>query len=191
MDLGEIKAHTETTFMYSGGASFKTHVLCTNKAVIKFKPTLNFALYTLMYLGLAILSYYVGIKLFPIDNGLSALGFIILGAALVFCYAFLYFLKDFLVKIVFSKKLGIYYKGYINLYLFRYDVVDLNKIVAIQILGEITSETIAPFNSFEINLVLKNSERVHVIDHNNLKSIINDATELSKFLSVPIWTNES
>ncbi|WP_426430459.1 hypothetical protein ACPX19_13060 [Winogradskyella sp. HB-48] len=67
----------------------------------------------------------------------------------------------------------------------------LNEIVAIQILGEITSGTIVPFNSFEINLTLKNSERVHVTDHNNLKSIINDATELSEFLDAAIWTNES
>lgn len=67
----------------------------------------------------------------------------------------------------------------------------LNEIVAIQILGKITSGTIVPFNSFEIKLTLKNSELVNVTDHNNLKSIINDATELSEFLDAAIRTNES
>lgn len=191
LSLKAIKDCTETSFMYSGGASFQTHVLQTKTKIIKFRPTLNFVLYTLMYFGLSVLCYFIGINLLPIDNGLSALGFVVLGASLVFGYAFFYFLKDFLVKIVFSKETSSYYKGYLNLYLFRYDTIKLDEIVAIQVLGEITSETIAPFNSFELNLVLKDCERIHVIDHSNLKTIINDATALSEFLDVPIWTNES
>ncbi len=190
MNLREIKKYTSTEFMYSGGASFKTHDARLKKEAFKFLPSTQFTLYTLMYLALVILCYYCGNYLWSIDNGFSALGFILLGAALVFLCAFLYFLKDYLVRIVFSKKLGYYYKGYVNIPFLRNDKINLEDIVAIQILGEITSETLAPFNSFELNLVLKDSERVHVIDHSNLKSIITDVTQLSKFLDVPIWTNE-
>jgi hypothetical protein len=92
--------------------------------------------------------------------------------------------------IVFSKKLGYYYKAYVNIKYFRIDKINLDAVVAIQILGEITTEELAPFNSFELNLVLKDSERLHVIDLSNIKSIISDANKLSKFLEVPIWTNE-
>ena len=190
MDLREVKKYTSTAFMYSGGASFKTHITREKNGVFKFLPSLKFAMYTLMYLVLTLLSYYVGMQLWPIDNGLSVIGFLLLGASLVFAFAFLYFLKDFFVRNVFSKTLGFYYKGYVNIKHLRFAKADLDAIVAIQILGEITAETLAPFNSFEINLVLKNSERIHVIDHSNVKSIIADADKLSKFLNVPIWTIE-
>jgi len=190
MDLEEIKKYTSTEFMYSGGASFETHIARENNGVFNFFPSLKFALYTLMYLALALLSYYFGMLLWPIDNGLSIIGFLLLGASLVFIFAFLYFLKDYLIRITFNKKLGYYYKGYFSIKYLRFGKVSLDKIVAIQILGEITTEQIAPFNSFEINLVLKDSERLHVIDHSDLKSIIDDSNSLSKFLNVPIWTNE-
>lgn len=190
MDLREIKKYTSTEFMYSGGASFKTHDSTNKNGVFKFVPSVKFAFYTAMYLILAGASYYGGMALWPIDNGLSVIGFLLLGSTLVFLIVFLYFLKDYLISFVFSKKRGYYYKGYVNIKYLRHNKVELEDIVAIQILGEITTEQIAPFNSFEINLVLKDSERVHVIDHSHLKSIIEDVNDLSIFLNVPIWTNE-
>lgn len=191
MDLREIKKYTSTKFMYAGGASFETHIAREKNGIFKFLPSTKFALYTLMYLVLAIASYYFGMKLWSIDNGLSVIGFLLLGASLVLAFAFLYFLKDFFIRNVFSKNLGYYYKGYVNIKYLRYAKVRLEDIVAIQILGEITTEQLAPFNSFEINLVLRNSERVHIIDHANLKSIVSDSKSLSNFLNVPIWTNET
>ena len=190
MDLREIKKYTSTEFMYSGGASFETHIAQQKNEVFKFLPSIKFVLYTLMYGVLAVLSWYFGMQLMPNDNGLSIIGFLLLGVSLVFLCAFLYFLKDYLVSITFSKKHGYYYKGYFNIKYLRTSKVNLEDIVAIQILGKITTEKIAPFNSFEINLVTKDSERFHIIDHSNLKSIINDANSLSEFLRVPIWTNE-
>ncbi|WP_299117025.1 hypothetical protein [uncultured Winogradskyella sp.] len=191
MDLREIKKYTSTEFMYSGGASFETHVARKTNSVFKFLPSVKFAFYTVMYLLLSVGAYYFGMQLWPIDNGLSIIGFLLLGACLVCFCAFLYFLKDYLIRIVFSKKLGYYYKGYVNIKYLRFSKTNLEHIVAIQILGEITTEQIAPFNSYEINLVLKDSERLHVIDHSNLNSIIEDAQSLSTFLNVPIWTNET
>ena len=191
MDLREIKKYTSTEFMYSGGASFETHIAREKKDVFKFVPSIKFALYTLMYLVLAISSYYFEMQLWPINNGLSVIGFLLLGASLVFAFAFLYFLKDFFIRNIFSKKLGYFFRGYVNIKYLRFAKANLDDIAAIQILGEITTEQLAPFNSFEINLVLKDSERIHIIDHSNLKSIIKDAESLSQFLNVPIWTNES
>ncbi len=191
MDLREIKKYTSTAFMYSGGASFETHIARVKHDMFRFLPSVKFALYTTMYLALFIGACYFGLQLRTVDNGLSIFGFILFGASLVFLCAFLYFLKDYLIRIVFNKKRGYYYKGYIDLKFLRFAKANLDDIVAVQILGEITSEQIAPFNSFEINLVLKDSERLHVIDHCNLNSIIEDAQSLSKFLDVPIWTNEN
>ncbi|MFT4803048.1 MAG: Fe2+ transport system protein B [Psychroserpens sp.] len=43
------------------------------------------------------------------------------------------------------------------------------------------------FKSFELNLVLDDSNRLNVIDHVNLKGVTADAETLSAFLNVPIW----
>ena len=192
MDLDIFKKKVSTEFMYLGGASFETHVAVSkNKNIFKFIPSVKYALYTIMYMFLSIGCFFIGKDLFFIDNGWSVIGLLLLGCSLVFLVAFFYFIKDYLKSIVFNKNSGNYYKGYFNLILFRNDKVDLEEILALQILGEITTEQIVPFNSYEINLVLKDLERIHVIDHADIKSIIEDAERLSDFLNVPIWTNKS
>ena len=176
MNIDDIKKCVSTDFMYQGGASFETHVAVLKKGIVfKFIPSIKYALYTIMYLVLSIGAFYLGKRLFFINNGLSVIGFLLLGASLVFIVAFLYFIKDYLKSIVFNKKKETYFKGYF----------------ALQILGEITTEQLAPFNSYELNLVLKNTERLHVIDHADIKSLIEDVERLSEFLNVPIWTTKS
>jgi hypothetical protein len=178
--------------MYPGGASFETHVSTSkNKSIFKFIPSIKYALYTIMYLFLCIGCYFLGIELFFIDNGLSVIGLLLLGAAIVFLVAFVYFIKDYLKSIVFNKTTGIYHKGYFNIRFLRNDKAHLDDIIALQILGEITTEQIAPFNSYELNLVLKDYERIHVIDHADIKNLLEDVEHLSKFLDVPILTNKS
>jgi hypothetical protein len=178
--------------MYPGGASFETHVAVSkNKNIFKFIPSIKYALYTVMYMFLCIGCYFLGIDLFFIDNGLSVVGLLLLGASIVFLAAFVYFIKDYLKSIIFNKTSGIYYKGYFNIKFLRNDKANLDDIIALQVLGEITTEQIAPFNSYELNLVLKDYERIHVIDHADIKSLLKDVEHLSKFLDVPIWTNKS
>ena len=192
MNIDDIKKCVSTDFMYQGGASFETHVAVLKKGIVfKFIPSIKYALYTIMYLVLSIGAFYLGKRLFFKNNGLSVIGFLLLGASLVFIVAFLYFIKDYLKSIVFNKKKETYFKGYFNLKYLRNDKMNLEEIVALQILGEITTEQLAPFNSYELNLVLKNTERLHVIDHADIKSLIEDVERLSEFLNVPIWTTKS
>ena len=42
------------------------------------------------------------------------------------------------------------------------------------------------FTSFELNLVLKDGTRIHIMDHGNGKDVENSAKILSEFLNVPI-----
>ena len=46
-------------------------------------------------------------------------------------------------------------------------------------------------NSFELNLVLENLKRVHVIDHNNLQGLLDDAEILCAYLNAPLWHAKS
>ena len=41
--------------------------------------------------------------------------------------------------------------------------------------------------NYELNLVLKDGERINVVDHGNLKKIQDDANTLSNFLGKPVW----
>jgi hypothetical protein len=41
--------------------------------------------------------------------------------------------------------------------------------------------------SYELNLVLSNADRIHVVDHSALKRLRRDATRLAELLNVPLW----
>ena len=43
------------------------------------------------------------------------------------------------------------------------------------------------YRSYELNLVLKNSQRVNVVDHGKLDAIRQDAQLLAKLIEVPVW----
>lgn len=64
----------------------------------------------------------------------------------------------------------------------------LNHVHAIQLLYEARrgSEN-EPVDVFEMNLVLDDARRVHVLAHNDGTQLRIDATKLSEFLGVPIW----
>ena len=43
------------------------------------------------------------------------------------------------------------------------------------------------YKSYEMNLVLKDGERILVIDHGDQKQVESDAAMLAVFLNVPVW----
>lgn len=64
----------------------------------------------------------------------------------------------------------------------------LGNIHAIQILDEYCSSgNRSSYYSYELNLILKSAERIHVIDHGKLAMIREDAAALSRVLGVPVW----
>ena len=65
--------------------------------------------------------------------------------------------------------------------------IKLSRICAIQIIGEVVQSDNNNYNSYELNLVLDDSTRINVIDHGNLKGVIQDANWLSDFLNIPVW----
>ncbi len=69
--------------------------------------------------------------------------------------------------------------------------IPFDEIAAVQVIGERIKGEKSNFNSFELNLVLKNGLRKNIIDHGNLSAIVNDANIISDFLEVPIWHAKS
>lgn len=63
----------------------------------------------------------------------------------------------------------------------------LEKIYAIQVIPELVRSKDNSYYSYELNLILKDAQRVNVLDHGNLEKIRSSAETISKFLNVPAW----
>jgi hypothetical protein len=58
---------------------------------------------------------------------------------------------------------------------------------ALQIISEYCRSDKSSYYSYELNIVLKEGDRVNVIDHGNIKKLRLDAETLAEFLDVPLW----
>lgn len=73
------------------------------------------------------------------------------------------------------------------------DYIDLADVYAIQLIKEYVpgsrrSGSRSPYYSYELNLVLKDGERMNVVDHGDLQRIRADAIQLGEFLgNLPVW----
>jgi hypothetical protein len=68
------------------------------------------------------------------------------------------------------------------------DYTPLRDIYALQIITKAIYEEVSwDYQSYELNLVLRDGRRVHVVDHRDGERLRADAAELSRALSVPVW----
>ncbi len=69
------------------------------------------------------------------------------------------------------------------------DYAAFSDIHAIQLVSEYCtgSKNNGSYYSYEINLVLTNSERINVIDHGNKNVVVDDACKLAEFTGKPLW----
>ena len=186
-----------TYLLNRGGPSYDTHSLHktkNNNLCFKLSPRLGFETIVLFGIPLA----FIGFIIYKYS---TTNDFTFLFSNTIFYFVFAYFSFTLLISLfgnlkyyTFSKLHNTYYVGFplfpVQL---AYKKYALDDIMAIQVLGEklIEKETNAKRNSFELNLVLKNLKRVHVIDHNNLQGILDDAELLSDYLNVPLWHAKS
>lgn len=96
-----------------------------------------------------------------------------------------------LKPITFSKQLGIFFQGKRpHLTTGRRPIdksVSLADIYAVQLLRKRCSGNKSSYYCYEINLVLRNKERRHVLVTGSLKAVRQDTKILSEFLGVPLW----
>ncbi|SDH49967.1 hypothetical protein [Winogradskyella thalassocola] len=189
-----IESKVSTSPLKTGGASFKTNVLIQeNPSKLIYKPSLGAALFSFIFLavGLGVLFY----ALFPLFQShiesVSIPWFLIL-FGLIFSGAGGFLFYIFYKPRVFDKQQGLYYttyafKNHRSKRKASEDYLFLKSIIAIQIIGEHVKSDDGSYKSFELNLILDDASRKNVVDHGNLKSIINDAEILSEFLNIPIW----
>ncbi len=63
-----------------------------------------------------------------------------------------------------------------------------DQIHALQLIPEcVRIKNRSTFRSYELNLVLKDKQRINILDHGDLASIRKDAATLAGFIGIPVW----
>ncbi len=175
-----------------GGSNFCTHRLDDSQNdLLVFKATRGAKLFIGIFgfaglLGLAIpLAIY-----FTQDTEwfLLLFAFLFGGIFLGASYLMYHFMT---MPRVFDRFYGHYYKGRkkpnemdVNS---KNPLIDCNDIVALQIIREYIRSDKSRYYSYELNLVLRDGERINVVDHGKIQALREDAEILSTHLGVPVW----
>ena len=94
--------------------------------------------------------------------------------------------------VVFDRQKGFFWKGRTAPHeVLRKDrlknFAKLDQIHALQLLSEYCRGNKSSYYSYEINLVLRDGQRLNVIDHGNPTKIREDAETVAAFLGKPVW----
>jgi hypothetical protein len=179
---------TEWSPLVRGGSNFRTHRLKSGGlGRMEFRPTVGLVAFASAFvvigLGLMVagvsemierMAAWIGVA-FALAGGLiGGLG---------------------LRPVVFDREKGYFYKGWKK----PESMIDpgrlkgyaeLKHIVAIQLIGEWVSgsgRNSRSYMSYELNLVLEDGARLHVVDHGSLEGIRRDAHTLGDYLGKPVW----
>jgi len=198
--LGDpIALKTEWTPAKSGGASFRTHKLVSvNSFRMEFRASAGAMVFYLVFmligLGVLVGFSYAGLT----GGGLSGQGvdgialFLPIFVGLVFTVAggcMMYFGAS---PRVFDKRRGAFWRGRGAPYGARMrqgntNSAELDDIHALQIISEHCRSDKSSYYSYELNLILRDSSRINVVDHGNVDELRVDTRALSEFLGTPVW----
>ncbi|GAA0745906.1 hypothetical protein [Gaetbulibacter jejuensis] len=176
-----------------GGANFKTHSLVKkSSSKYAYQPSVGGAAFSILFLSIGlIITIACILNIIGVFSTVKPVSWFMLLIGIIFATVGALLTYWSYMPRVFDKQLGLYYKAYkVD---FNRDkntskkLIPLKSIIAIQIIGERITSDDGSYGSFELNLVLNDYSRKNVVDHGNLKSIINDAHILSDFLNIPIW----
>ncbi len=194
--LGDpVAVRTAWTPAASGGTSFRTHRLVQRSANrVEFAPTLAAKAFYLLFLlaGSGVLVFQVHrIRLAQVglltQDGCVP---ILVGAVFVIVGACMYWFGS--TPRVFDRAVGAFWRGRkapspLGGVERSGSCAPLSSIHALQLLCEYVSGSKQSFYSYELNLVLDDGRRIHVVDHGNLERLRADAQTLSLFLDKPVW----
>jgi hypothetical protein len=176
-----------------GGANFKTHKLVELSTLrLEYKASLGYKLFAGIFLMIGIIIPIVMMMNEGVPIFVGLFGLLFLGAG-----AFIY--KTAMKPIVFDKSMGYFWKGkkdphmVVNIDDIK-TVAKLDEIYGIQVIKEYVKSKDSKghdssYYSYEINLILNSGKRLNVVDCGNATSILQDASQLSKFLDVRVLSN--
>ncbi|MAO64775.1 MAG: hypothetical protein CL666_07220 [Balneola sp.] len=176
-----------------GGTNFRTHTLTEDFNRLSYKASKGAMFFAGIFAAVGVLvpvfiiygSIGSGAEIFASENLIAA------GFGSIFAIVGLYMFKLFTTPITFDKNVGFFWRGKNTPELYGKNdpsnSVRLSDIHALQLIAERIKSDNGSYFSFEINIITKEGERVHIVDHGNRRSIYEDAETISKFLNVPVW----
>lgn len=187
----EVAMKTEWTPLCKGGSNFCTHTLQ--------KSSPNLVEFKARYLALAFPCAFMAIGLGVIASIFSpeapankyGILFLVIFGVFFFLGGFFFF---YVMKRSsnFDKNIGFYWKGHANSFRGHQITTSqksckLDRIHAVQLLRKKCTSDDGSYYSYELNLILKDGQRLNVIDHGKLEQLRADTEILSEFLGVPVW----
>ncbi|MCK5895511.1 MAG: hypothetical protein KAG20_01835 [Cocleimonas sp.] len=178
-----------------GGSNFATHSLVIiDESRIEFKATSGAKLFYFLFLivGIGMISFVIFLS---IDSAFSK-------SILFFLVALLFSIAGFLLfyfgtkPIVFDRKKGCFWIGRKPPKMLSPSKKSafFEQIYALQLISETchssassTHQRNRSYESYELNLVLKDGQRINVVDHGDKQTLRKDTATLAQFLHKPIW----
>ena len=184
-----IASKTDWSPMARGGSNFKSAGLHqVNDQRYEFRPSWMTKFLSMIFFVMGLLLIVFLMKKSP-D---SFRDYIPIGMAAIFCAAGIGTYYSSKTPIVFDRNHGYFCRSREKPELMmdptrlkRY--APLKRVHALQIISEYIKTKKSSYYSYELNLVLDDGSRVHVIDHGNHLALRTDAETLSKFLDKPLW----
>lgn len=190
----DVALRTEWGPAKQGGASFGTHRLVSvHPRRLEFRPApgavVFYAVFLVVGVG-ALIGSVVAVRLSDSDGIQSYLLPLLVGSIFTVAGGLMMYFGT--APVVFDQSRGEYWKGRVPPHeaTRRDDVrhyAKLDDIHALQIVSEHCRGKNTSYYSYELNLVLKDGERMNVVDHGNQGQLAADARTLSDFLERPLW----
>ncbi len=190
----EVVNKTDWTPLNGGGQNFKSHNLIKlNFDRLQFRISLGAALFYSLFIvvGFSLILVTIFWDMFNMGSGDPFLTGLI---GLVFAIVGLFMFYKGRKRITIDRAYPALWKGNVEpSKVINPSSIDgytsLKKLHAIQLIEEHISGSgdSKSYDSYEINFVFRDGTRVHVVDHGDEKSIVEQSNQLADFLAVPLW----
>ena len=168
-----------------------------NSTRLVFRATVCALIFSFLILLIGIGVHIIFVYLLFLSGGVSGtpslyslILYIIFGPVALFTGGYsLHYLTQL---IVFDKRKGYFWKGWkapdkiLNKKTLK-NYAQLGQIHALQLISYTVYDSEMSYISYELNLVLKDCNRIYVFSHGNKKKFLDDVNTLSRFLNKPIW----
>lgn len=187
---------TEWSSLVRFGIPSLTYVLTsTEEGKLVFKPSWKTYGGILFSILTNVVFFYILYRFINLQSLTLAQPVILFGPVLALC-AFPFYCYMMLRKSVFDFSKGMYWKGFkapkdAESVASSKNAVLLNDIGGLQLIRRSASSNGSRNHSFELNLVLKNGDRLNVVQYRRLKRLQKEAQELSLRLGVSLWDASS
>ncbi len=187
----ELALKTSWTPLCGGGTNIRTHKLVlVSPDRAEFHITIGNLFFCFVFFAAGAACFVLSVRDLLASLSVSLLGGAFVGLLFMTVGIVMFYFTT--TPVVFDKQRGYFWKTRRSPETFIYGqqekgVVALNRVRALQIIGEFCRGGKTSFHSYELNLILDDSSRVNVVDHGHYAELRADAEKIAQFLEKPLW----